>query len=91
MKAAFSVPLLGYSVEESPQTDLQACFTLSQSRSLHTFSCDGEELKRRWLSVIQAAATGDTLWNVSVANENSGAVNGNGSIADGNDGGAIES
>ncbi|XP_062339457.1 FYVE, RhoGEF and PH domain-containing protein 4-like [Osmerus eperlanus] len=90
VKAAFSVPLLGYSVEVSPQTDLQACFTLSQSRSLHTFSCDSEELKRRWLSVIQAAATGD-VWNVGIANESSVAVNGNGSIADKNVRGASES
>ncbi|XP_046879005.1 FYVE, RhoGEF and PH domain-containing protein 4-like isoform X2 [Hypomesus transpacificus] len=91
VKAAFSVPLLGYSVEESPQTDLQACFTLSQSRSVHTFSCDGKELKQRWLAVIQAAATGDTLWSVGIANENSGAVHGNGGIADTNGRGASES
>lgn len=92
VKAAFSVPLLGYSVEEPPSpTDLQACFTLSQSRSLHTFCCDSEELRQRWLAVIQAAVTGDAPGSADVANGNAEVARGNASVANGNDEGAKES
>ncbi|XP_036977459.1 FYVE, RhoGEF and PH domain-containing protein 4-like isoform X3 [Acanthopagrus latus] len=53
------IRLLGCSVEDSPQ-ELQGhpCFCLSQSRTTHTFSCDGSDLKRSWMTALKAAVTG---------------------------------
>ncbi|KAM3858993.1 FYVE, RhoGEF and PH domain-containing protein 4-like [Diretmus argenteus] len=61
VKAQSSLPLLGYHVEDSLALELQgqACFCLNESNSTHTFWCDGPELKRRWLSVLQAAVMGE--------------------------------
>ncbi|XP_035003010.2 FYVE, RhoGEF and PH domain-containing protein 4 isoform X1 [Hippoglossus stenolepis] len=59
VKQLFSLPLLGCSVEDSPQElQGQTCFRLTQSRTTHTFSCDGLDLKQRWLAVLKDAATG---------------------------------
>lgn len=60
MKAQCTIPLLGYSVDDSPRpTDLPANFRLSQSKSIHNFAAESEELKQRWLKVIRVAVTGD--------------------------------
>ncbi|KAK5876800.1 hypothetical protein CesoFtcFv8_026116 [Champsocephalus esox] len=56
LKPLSSIPLLGCSVDGSPQ-DLQgrACFCLRQSNTTYTFSCSGLDLKGRWLAVLRAA------------------------------------
>ncbi|XP_041746515.2 FYVE, RhoGEF and PH domain-containing protein 4a isoform X2 [Coregonus clupeaformis] len=60
VKAQSTIPLLGYSVEDSPRpADPPASFRLSQSKSVHSFVAEGEELKQRWLKVIRVAVTGE--------------------------------
>lgn len=60
MKAQCTIPLLGYSVEDSARPmDPPATFRLSQSKSIHNFAAESEELKQRWLKVIRVAVTGD--------------------------------
>ncbi|KAM7366958.1 hypothetical protein PAMP_014889 [Pampus punctatissimus] len=55
VKPFTSIPLLGCSVEDSPQElQGQSCFSLSQSKTTHTFSCEGVDLKQRWLTVLKA-------------------------------------
>ncbi|XP_048876989.1 FYVE, RhoGEF and PH domain-containing protein 4-like isoform X4 [Brienomyrus brachyistius] len=63
VKAQSTIPLLGYTVEEdSPRhTDLPASFRLSQSKSVHSFTAETEELKQRWLQVIRMAVKGEVL------------------------------
>ncbi|TMS03068.1 FYVE, RhoGEF and PH domain-containing protein 4 [Larimichthys crocea] len=59
VKPLSCIPLLGCSVEDSPQElQGQPCFCLSQSKTSHTFSCDGFDLKQSWLTVLKAAVTG---------------------------------
>uniref|UniRef100_A0A8D3D9R5 Uncharacterized protein n=1 Tax=Scophthalmus maximus TaxID=52904 RepID=A0A8D3D9R5_SCOMX len=58
VKLQLSIPLTGCSVDDSPQElQGQPGFKLCQSRTTHTFSCDGLDLKRRWLAVLKVAAT----------------------------------
>ncbi|XP_054476080.1 FYVE, RhoGEF and PH domain-containing protein 4a isoform X2 [Anoplopoma fimbria] len=60
VKAQCSIPLLGYSVDDSARpTDPPASFRLSQSKSIHNFAADTEDLKQRWLKVIRVAVTGE--------------------------------
>lgn len=62
MKAQSTIPLLGYTVEDSPRhTDLPASFRLSQSKSVHGFAAETEDLKQRWLQVIRMAVKGEVL------------------------------
>ncbi|XP_078138099.1 FYVE, RhoGEF and PH domain-containing protein 4-like isoform X1 [Centroberyx gerrardi] len=85
VKALCSIPLLVYSVEDSPPVALElqgwACFCLNQSISTHTFSCDGPELKQRWLAVLQAAACpvpgSDNVTNGTGSGTNGNVSNGN--------------
>ncbi|XP_040294932.1 FYVE, RhoGEF and PH domain-containing protein 4 isoform X2 [Bufo bufo] len=64
VKAQATIPLLGYIIEESPRgVDLPYSFRLSQSKSIHSFSADSEELKQRWLKVINLAVVGETTSN----------------------------
>ncbi|XP_075995922.1 FYVE, RhoGEF and PH domain-containing protein 4a isoform X4 [Genypterus blacodes] len=56
VKAQCTIPLLGYSVED---TDPPATFRLSQSKSIHNFAAETEDLKLRWLKVIRVAVTGE--------------------------------
>ncbi|XP_008434725.1 FYVE, RhoGEF and PH domain-containing protein 4a isoform X1 [Poecilia reticulata] len=56
VKALCTIPLLGYTVEDA---DTPASFRLSQSKFVHTFAAESEELKQRWLKVIRAAVTGE--------------------------------
>ncbi|XP_033470733.1 FYVE, RhoGEF and PH domain-containing protein 4-like [Epinephelus lanceolatus] len=59
VKPLSSIPLLGCSVEDSPQElQGQRCFCLRQSKTTHTFSCDGSDLKQSWLTVLKVAVTG---------------------------------
>ncbi|XP_072001396.1 FYVE, RhoGEF and PH domain-containing protein 4 isoform X3 [Engystomops pustulosus] len=61
VKAQATIPLLGYTVEESPRgVDLPYSFRLTQSKFVHGFSADSEELKQRWLKVINLAVIGET-------------------------------
>ncbi|XP_022605658.1 FYVE, RhoGEF and PH domain-containing protein 4 isoform X2 [Seriola dumerili] len=60
VKAQCTIPLLGYSVDDSTRpTDAPASFRLSQSKSVHNFAAETEELKQRWLKVIRVAVTGE--------------------------------
>ncbi|XP_058842442.1 FYVE, RhoGEF and PH domain-containing protein 4-like isoform X4 [Acipenser ruthenus] len=60
VKAQATIPLLGYTVEESQRSgDLPHSFKLTQSKSVHSFSAESEELKNKWLKVIKLAVTGD--------------------------------
>ncbi|XP_062860327.1 FYVE, RhoGEF and PH domain-containing protein 4a isoform X2 [Trichomycterus rosablanca] len=60
VKAQSTIPLLGYSVEDAPRTaDPPASFRLSQSKSVHSFAAETEELKQRWLKVIRVCVTGE--------------------------------
>lgn len=59
VKPLSCISLLGCSVEDSPQElQGQPCFYLSQSKTTHTFCCEGSDLKQSWLTVLKAAATG---------------------------------
>ncbi|XP_061826153.1 FYVE, RhoGEF and PH domain-containing protein 4a isoform X1 [Nerophis lumbriciformis] len=76
VKAQSTIPLLGYSVEDSIRpADPQASFRLSQSKSVHNFAAESEELKQRWLKVIRVAVTGEVP-------ERPSANDGGGSVAD---------
>ncbi|XP_066580687.1 FYVE, RhoGEF and PH domain-containing protein 4a isoform X2 [Amia ocellicauda] len=60
VKAQSTIPLLGYTVDENPKSvDLSASFRLSQSKSVHTFAAETEELKQKWLKVIKLAVIGE--------------------------------
>ncbi|XP_067356309.1 FYVE, RhoGEF and PH domain-containing protein 4a isoform X3 [Channa argus] len=60
VKAQCTIPLLGYSVDDTTRpTDPPASFRLSQSKSIHNFAAESEELKKRWLKVIRVAVTGE--------------------------------
>ena len=60
VKAQSSIPLVGYSVDDIARpTDPPAIFRLSQSKSIHNFAAETEELKQRWLKVIRVAVTGE--------------------------------
>lgn len=60
MKAQSTIPLLGYQVEDTPRpADPPASFRLSQSKSVHSFAAESEELKLRWLKAIRMAVMGD--------------------------------
>uniref|UniRef100_H3CTQ5 FYVE, RhoGEF and PH domain containing 4a n=1 Tax=Tetraodon nigroviridis TaxID=99883 RepID=H3CTQ5_TETNG len=60
VKAQCTIPLLGYSVDDSVRpADPAASFRLSQSKSIHSFAAESEEIKQRWLKVIRVAVTGE--------------------------------
>ncbi|KAG7454580.1 hypothetical protein MATL_G00261190 [Megalops atlanticus] len=61
VKAQSTIPLLGYTVEDTPRPgDPPASFRISQSKSIHSFAVESEELKQRWLKVIRGAVIGET-------------------------------
>uniref|UniRef100_A0A2K5HFX7 FYVE, RhoGEF and PH domain containing 4 n=1 Tax=Colobus angolensis palliatus TaxID=336983 RepID=A0A2K5HFX7_COLAP len=61
VRAQATIPLLGYVVDEMPRSaDLPHSFKLTQSKSVHSFAADSEELKQKWLKVILLAVTGET-------------------------------
>ncbi|XP_060734089.1 FYVE, RhoGEF and PH domain-containing protein 4a isoform X2 [Tachysurus vachellii] len=60
VKAQSTIPLLGYTVDDASRpTDPPASFRLSQSKSVHSFAAESEELKQRWLKVIRVCVTGE--------------------------------
>ncbi|KAI1882087.1 hypothetical protein AGOR_G00247080 [Albula goreensis] len=60
VKAHSTIPLLGYTVEETPRHgDPPTSFRLTQSKFTHSFMADSEELKQRWLQVIRVAVMGE--------------------------------
>ncbi|XP_055963758.1 FYVE, RhoGEF and PH domain-containing protein 4 isoform X2 [Sorex fumeus] len=62
VRAQATIPLLGYTVRDLPgSADLPYAFRLTQSKSVHGFAADSEELKQRWLQVIVLAVRGETL------------------------------
>ncbi|XP_060101685.1 FYVE, RhoGEF and PH domain-containing protein 4 isoform X2 [Heteronotia binoei] len=61
VKALATIPLLGYIVDDTPRSaDLPHSFKLTQSKSVHSFAADNEELKQKWLKVIHLAVKGET-------------------------------
>ncbi|XP_037734527.1 FYVE, RhoGEF and PH domain-containing protein 4 isoform X1 [Chelonia mydas] len=61
VKALATIPLLGYAVDNTPRSaDLPHSFKLTQSKSVHSFAADSEELKQKWLKVIHLAVKGET-------------------------------
>ncbi|XP_027526003.1 FYVE, RhoGEF and PH domain-containing protein 2 isoform X2 [Corapipo altera] len=60
VRAHTSIPLLGYQVKDLPQSDSRHLFQLAQSRQVHTFLADTEELKRRWMRAMARSAAGIT-------------------------------
>ncbi|KAM8801716.1 FYVE, RhoGEF and PH domain-containing protein 4 isoform 1-T1 [Rhynchonycteris naso] len=61
VRAQATIPLLGYTVDDMPRSaDLPHSFKLTQSKSVHSFAADSEELKQKWLKVIFLAVTGET-------------------------------
>ncbi|XP_037065856.1 FYVE, RhoGEF and PH domain-containing protein 4 isoform X5 [Peromyscus leucopus] len=61
VKAQATIPLLGYIVDDMPKSaDLPHSFKLTQSKSVHSFAADNEELKQKWLKIILLAVTGET-------------------------------
>ncbi|XP_053113257.1 FYVE, RhoGEF and PH domain-containing protein 4 isoform X2 [Hemicordylus capensis] len=61
VKALATIPLLGYMVDDTPRSaDLPHSFKLTQSKSVHSFAADNEELKQKWLKVILLAVKGET-------------------------------
>uniref|UniRef100_A0A803T0U2 FYVE, RhoGEF and PH domain containing 4 n=1 Tax=Anolis carolinensis TaxID=28377 RepID=A0A803T0U2_ANOCA len=60
VKASATIPLLGYIVDDTPRSaDLPHSFKLTQSKSVHSFAADNEELKQKWLKVIHLAVKGE--------------------------------
>ncbi|XP_006727766.1 FYVE, RhoGEF and PH domain-containing protein 4 [Leptonychotes weddellii] len=61
VRAQATIPLLGYVVDDLPKSaDLPHSFKLTQSKSVHSFAADSEELKQKWLKIIFLAVTGET-------------------------------
>ncbi|XP_055455108.1 FYVE, RhoGEF and PH domain-containing protein 4 isoform X2 [Psammomys obesus] len=61
VRAQATIPLLGYIVDDMPKSaDLPHSFRLTQSKSVHSFAADTEELKQKWLKIILLAVTGET-------------------------------
>lgn len=61
VRAQATIPLLGYFVDDMPRNaDLPHSFKLTQSKSVHSFAADSEELKQKWLKIILLAVTGET-------------------------------
>ncbi|XP_012575965.1 PREDICTED: FYVE, RhoGEF and PH domain-containing protein 4 isoform X1 [Condylura cristata] len=61
VRAQATIPLLGYVVDSLPRSaDLPHSFKLTQSKSVHSFAADSEDLKQKWLKVIFLAVTGET-------------------------------
>uniref|UniRef100_A0A8C0TXA6 BICD cargo adaptor 1 n=1 Tax=Canis lupus familiaris TaxID=9615 RepID=A0A8C0TXA6_CANLF len=59
VRAQATIPLLGYVVDDMPRSaDLPHSFKLTQSKSVHSFAADSEELKQKWLKIIFLAVTG---------------------------------
>ncbi|XP_043092906.1 FYVE, RhoGEF and PH domain-containing protein 4 isoform X2 [Puntigrus tetrazona] len=62
VKAQCTIPLLGYQVEDVQRSvdHPPTSFRLCQSKSVHCFTADTEEMKLRWLKVIRKAVIGET-------------------------------
>uniref|UniRef100_A0A8C8S093 FYVE, RhoGEF and PH domain containing 2 n=1 Tax=Pelusios castaneus TaxID=367368 RepID=A0A8C8S093_9SAUR len=61
VKAHTSIPLLGYQVREPPQSDPRHLFQLVQSKQIYTFVAETEELKERWMKIMDQSAKGNAL------------------------------
>ncbi|XP_026121439.1 FYVE, RhoGEF and PH domain-containing protein 4-like isoform X1 [Carassius auratus] len=61
VKAQSTIPLLGYQVEDVQRSvdHPPTSFRLRQSKSVHYFTADTEEVKLRWLGVISKAVIGE--------------------------------
>uniref|UniRef100_A0A6I8NG53 FYVE, RhoGEF and PH domain containing 4 n=1 Tax=Ornithorhynchus anatinus TaxID=9258 RepID=A0A6I8NG53_ORNAN len=61
VRAQATIPLLGYAVDDLPRSaDLPHSFKLTQSKFVHSFAADSEELKQKWLKIILLAVRGET-------------------------------
>ncbi|XP_043944047.1 FYVE, RhoGEF and PH domain-containing protein 4 isoform X2 [Protopterus annectens] len=62
VKAQTTIPLLGYQVDDaSKSVELPHGFKLTQSKSVHSFAADSEDMKVKWLKVIKLAVKGDNI------------------------------
>lgn len=60
VKALSTIPLVGYTVEDNLRPGDPPCsFRLCQSKSVHSFAAENEELRQRWLQVIRLAVKGE--------------------------------
>ncbi|XP_043932462.1 FYVE, RhoGEF and PH domain-containing protein 2-like [Protopterus annectens] len=59
VKAQTSIPLLGYQVKDLGLNDSRYLFQLVQSKQVYTFAAETEELKKKWLKVINHVANGN--------------------------------
>lgn len=61
VKAQSTIPLLGYQVEDVQRSvdHPPTSFRLCQSKSVHCFTAETEEVKLRWLKVIRKAVIGE--------------------------------
>ncbi|XP_067283122.1 FYVE, RhoGEF and PH domain-containing protein 4 isoform X2 [Pseudorasbora parva] len=61
VKAQCTIPLLGYQVEDVQRSvdHPPTSFRLCQSKSVHCFTAETEEVKLRWLRVIRKAVIGE--------------------------------
>ncbi|XP_076152660.1 FYVE, RhoGEF and PH domain-containing protein 4 isoform X1 [Alosa pseudoharengus] len=60
VKAHSTIPLVGYSVEDSPRPgDPLFSFRLCHAKSAHSFAAENEEMRQRWLQVIRLAVKGE--------------------------------
>lgn len=60
VKALSTIPLVGYTVEDNLRPgDPPHSFRLCQSKSVHSFAAENEELRQRWLQVIRLAVKGE--------------------------------
>ncbi|XP_071357684.1 FYVE, RhoGEF and PH domain-containing protein 4-like isoform X2 [Trachinotus anak] len=87
VKHLSSIPLVGCSVEDSPQElQGQPNFCLGQPKTTHTFSCDSLDLKQRWLTVLKVAVTGRMPASTLIGSDTTSSDSGcgiNGNVSDG--------
>ncbi|XP_074554209.1 FYVE, RhoGEF and PH domain-containing protein 4-like [Halichoeres trimaculatus] len=59
VKPLSCIPLSGCIVDDSPsELQGQPCFCLSQSKTTHTFTCNGLNLKQSWLNALKVSMAG---------------------------------
>ncbi|KAM9845915.1 FYVE, RhoGEF and PH domain-containing protein 4-like [Aulostomus maculatus] len=83
VKPFSSIPLLGCTVDESPQENWGPfSFCLRESKASHAFSCDDPDLRQRWLDALRVAVMGSGAVN----GHDGGVCSSEESVIDGNKG-----
>ncbi|XP_063073165.1 FYVE, RhoGEF and PH domain-containing protein 4 isoform X2 [Engraulis encrasicolus] len=69
VKALSTIPLLGYTVEDNSRPgDPPGSFRLCQSKSVHSFAAENDDVRQRWLQVIRMAVKGEVPSSTSLPN-----------------------